>query len=507
MTYPRIAALRTVANFRAHCAALGLDLPCDETVLPAPTSPLAMPLAVALPCGTASAPNRFVVQPMEGWDGNEDGTPSELTTRRWCNFGRSGAGLVWGGEAAAVRADGRANPHQLLLTGATAAAIGGLRIALLEAARAAGHPLPVIGLQLTHSGRWARVREVTGIGSRIEAVPPDAVRADLPRSDAAPPRRGPLGVPAPRVAFRHPLLDGRAGVHDDGAVLSDHEVAALVRDFASAAWLAQEEGFDFIDVKHCHGYLLHEFLAARVRPGSYGGPVLAARMRLLDEIIAAVRARAPRLGIGVRLSIFDAVPHRAATADVEGRLGKGVPVGHEVPYPFGFGVDVTDPLSIDWTEPLALVRHLRDAGVRLLNVTAGSPYYVPHLQRPALFPPSDGYAPPEDPLAGVVRLLDAARRAKAAVPEMTVVSTGWTYLQEFIAHAAQACLRHEWFDAIGLGRMMLSYPELPADVLAGRPLDRKRLCRTFSECTSAPRQGRVSGCYPLDPLYRGLRRG
>jgi 2,4-dienoyl-CoA reductase-like NADH-dependent reductase (Old Yellow Enzyme family) len=142
--------------------------------------------------------------------------------------------------------------------------------------------------------------------------------------------------------------------------------------------------------------------------------------------------------------------------------------------------------------------------VRWLNVTAGSPYYVPHVQRPALFPPSDGYQPPEDPLVGVARLLDAARAVKAAAPEMIVVSSGWSYLQEFIPHVAQTCLRDGWFDAIGLGRLALSYPEFPADVLAGRTTDRRRLCRTFSDCTTAPRNGLVSGCYPLDPFYRAL---
>ncbi|MCK6555865.1 NADH:flavin oxidoreductase [Candidatus Binatia bacterium] len=496
MTFPRLAALRTVARFRARCAALGADLPCDDAAQSAPASPLAAPLAVALPGRTASAANRFVVQPMEGWDGTEDGLPSDLTRRRWGNFGRSGAGLIWGGEAVAVRADGRANPHQLLLNEATASAIGSLRKLVLATAREAGHPEPVIGLQLTHSGRWARVPQV-----RVACPGPEADLSD----GAGAPGRGPLGMPAPRVAFRHPLLDARVGVHDDTAVLSDDEVGILIGDFAAAARLAQEEGFDFVDIKHCHGYLLHEFLAARTRSGAYGGTRLGERTRLLHEIVGAVRTAAPRIGIAVRLSVFDAVPHRPAEVGAGGRLGPGVPVDYPAPYPFGFGVDVRQPTTIDWDEPLAVVGQLRAAGIRLLNVTAGSPYYVPHLQRPALFPPCDGYAPPEDPLVGVARLLDAARRVKVAAREMTVVSTGWTYLQEFIPHVAQACVREGWCDAVGLGRLVLSYPEMPADVLAGRPLDRKRLCRTFSDCTSAPRRGFVSGCYPLDPYYGNLR--
>jgi 2,4-dienoyl-CoA reductase-like NADH-dependent reductase (Old Yellow Enzyme family) len=275
-----------------------------------------------------------------------------------------------------------------------------------------------------------------------------------------------------------------------------------VSAFARAARLAQAEGFDFVDVKHCHGYLLHEVLAARAREGAYGGAALADRTRLLREIVAAVREAAPQLLVGVRLSIFDRVPHRPAPNSVGRGKGPGEPEPHGLPYVWGFGVDAAHPDATDWTEPLALVRSLPSLGVTLLNVTAGSPYYVPHIQRPAAFPPSDGYAPPEDPLAGVARLLDAARRAKEAARDLVVVASGLSYLQEFVPHVAQACVRAGWFDAAGLGRMALSYPQLPADVLAGRPLVRGRICRTFSDCTTAPRSGLVSGCYPLDPFYR-----
>lgn len=506
--YPRVASFRDAAALRARLTALGLELPCDDDVLAAFDSPLAEPLDVALPSGARRLANRFVIQPMEGWDGEPDGRPGELTVRRWRNSGRSGAALMWGGEAVAVRADGRANPRQLVLTDATAASLGALRGELVAAAResggvagresraalvAEGSPWtgaipgersdpsatsgratspsaePLVGLQLTHSGRWSR--------------PTDAGRA-------------------PRVAFRHPLLDVRSGVDSDEAVLDDREIDDLIRSFARAARLAREEGFEFVDVKHCHGYLLHEFLAARSRPGAYGGASLEARSRLAFAAIAAVRDAAPELAIGVRLSIFDALPHRPEDVDAAGRLGRGVPEPHDGPYDHAFGLDREHPENVDLAEPIAFVRRLVQAGVTWINVTAGSPYYVPHVQRPAAFPPSDGYAPPEDPLAGVVRLLRVARDLKAAVPEAVVVSSAWSYLQEYVPHVAQACVRAGWFDAVGLGRMVLSYPEFPRDALAGKPLDRKRLCRTFSDCTTAPRHGLVSGCYPLDPYYR-----
>jgi 2,4-dienoyl-CoA reductase-like NADH-dependent reductase (Old Yellow Enzyme family) len=463
--FPRVASLRSPAELRARLAELALELPCDEQVETGADSPLGRPLALGVgPGGTLRAANRFVVQPMEGWDGTRDGLPSELTERRWRRFGASGAGWVWGGEAVAVRSDGRANPHQLVLDERSAPAIARLREALLEEALRAGHPEPVVGLQLTHSGRWS--------------VPEPGRRR-------------------PRIAHRHPLLDRRVGVTSDDAVLSDCEVDELIGDFARAAALAASAGFAFVDLKHCHGYLLHEFLCARERKGRFGGPSLAERTRLATALVAAMREAAPSLRIGVRLSAVDGVPHH-----LDPRTRAGAPEPHARPWQYGFGVDPEDPSRIDLAEPIAFVRDLLGQGVGWINVTAASPYYAPHLQRPALFPPSDGYPPPEDPLAGVARLLHVARTVKAAVPDAVIVASGLSYLQEWIPHVTQACLRAGWFDAAGLGRMALAYPELPADVQAGRPLARKRLCRTFSDCTTAPRNGLVSGCYPLDPFYR-----
>jgi len=137
-----------------------------------------------------------------------------------------------------------------------------------------------------------------------------------------------------------------------------------------------------------------------------------------------------------------------------------------------------------------------------VNVSLGSPYYTPHLIRPAQYPPSDGYQPPEDPLVGVARHVAVTAELKRAVPDLTIVGSGYTYLQEWVPHVAQHVIRTGMADFVGLGRMMLPYPEMPADILAGRGLARKRICRTFSDCTTAPRKGLVSGCYPLDAFYK-----
>ncbi|MFO1078634.1 MAG: NADH:flavin oxidoreductase [Planctomycetota bacterium] len=460
MRFPSPGHFRTAAEFAAHLRAIDSGWEIDDAV--APDGALARAIRVA---GRA-LPNRFACHPMEGWDGTADGRPTELTLRRWRNFGRSGAALVWGGEAFAVQRDGRANERQLYLEPTAdvprslAALLAELRAGAAEQGLAAAQQL--VGLQLTHSGRFAR----------------------------------PDGPPAPLTAFVHPLLEAKYPAHRGAHVLGDGELEAIGENYVRAAQLAAAAGFDFVDVKCCHGYLLHELLAARSRPGPYGGD-LAGRTRLFERIVAGIRRACPGLAIGVRLSLADTVPFEKDPA-----TGRGRPMAASRPYELGFGVDAHDPLRFDFGEPFALLRRIRELGIELVNVTLGSPYYNPHLQRPAAYPPSDGYDPPDDPLRFVRVHLDAVRAAKAAAPELMLVGTGYTYLQEWLGHAAQHEVAAGHVDFVGLGRMLLSYPELPADLMAGRPLQKKRLCRTFSDCTTGPRNGMVSGCYPLDPFYR-----
>ncbi len=473
MSYARISQLRSVEAFASRLEELGLALPVEPRALSAADgSPLAEPIEVSgLRIG-----NRWCVQPMEGWDGTEGGQPSPDTRRRWRHFGESGAKLIWGGEAFAVRRDGRANPNQLYYSPENTEAMRALLAELRSAhAERFGPRAPedlVVGLQLTHSGRFCRPN-----------------RHDRPE---------------PRLAYHHPVLDAKLHIdpRDDSVVLSDAEVRALIEDYVRAARMAQAMGFQFVDVKACHGYLGHEFLSAYERPGPYGGS-FENRTRFLRDTIEAIRAECPGLVIGVRLSAFDFPPFQPDPAQsVAGKPGPGVPHPHPTPYP-GFGCNRLRPTEIDLDEPVALLRWLRDQyGVRLVNLTAGSPYYNPHIQRPAYYPPVDGYQPPEDPLVGCFRQIDVVRRIKEQLPELCVVGTAYTYFQEYLPHVAQGVVRSGWTDLVGIGRMVLSYWDLPAHVLAGSPLDPKRLCRTISDCTTAPRCGLRSGCYPLDPHYR-----
>jgi 2,4-dienoyl-CoA reductase-like NADH-dependent reductase (Old Yellow Enzyme family) len=458
--YARVASLKTAAALRAHLERTAIPLAFDDELLPAGRSPLAQSIDVA----GVRVGNRFCILPMEGWDGTRDGEPSELTRRRWRHFGISGAKLIWGGEAVAVRQDGRANPHQLLMTKDTQRSIASLRDELIASHRdrfgaQADNDL-YVGLQLTHSGRFAR------------------------------PER--FDRPAPLAGAPHPVLDRRSpgGVR----VLTDEELDRLVDDFVAGAKLALACGFQFVDVKACHGYLGHELLGARGRAGKYGGS-LENRTRFMRQVIAGIGAEAPGLQIAVRLSAFDTVPYRKR-AD-----GIGEPESPDSG-PYGFGI-VRDDDGLDEAleESRAVLRMLEALGVRWICVSGGSPYYNPHVQRPALFPPLDGYEPPEDPLRGVARQITATALLKRSFPGLAFVGSGYSYLQEWLPHTAQHAVRTGMTDLVGLGRMVLAYPDLPADVLAGRPLRRASICRTFSDCTTGPRLGLVSGCFPLDPFY------
>ena len=462
VTFPKVAQLKSPQALRERLAQLGSELPVDDTAL---SEQEGSPLAAGFQFGRHQVGNRWCIHPMEGWDGEFDGSPSELTLRRWRQFGMSGAKLIWGGEAAAVVAEGRANPRQLLATSDHAAGLKDLREQLVEAHRneyASADGL-VVGLQLTHSGRFCRPNS----HDRLE----------------------------PRIACHHPLLDARFGIaaDDDSVVWRDDELPLLIDHYVKAAHAAAQAGFDFVDIKACHGYLLHEFLSARTRPGPFGGD-FEGRTRLLFQIIQRILEEVPQLQIGVRLSAFDTI---AALSDAEEMDPSQLDL-------LSFGAYQMSTGTIRWDEPLELIRLLVEKGVTAINVSAGSPYYSPHIQRPAAFPPSDGYPTPEDPLKSAARQLDAARRCKQAAGAATVVATGFTYFQELLPHVAQACVRDKWFDVAGIGRMVLAYPRLPADLLSGKPLARKSICRTFSDCTTGPRHNMVSGCYPLDPFYRSL---
>ncbi|HEV8070436.1 MAG TPA: NADH:flavin oxidoreductase [Planctomycetaceae bacterium] len=425
--------------------------------------------------------NRLGVQPMEGCDGTHDGRPDELTFRRYVRFGGGGAKLIWG-EATAISDEGRANPRQLWLCDHTAAAIEDMLARCRQAHRDAfgSDAYLVVGLQLTHSGRYGYRR-------------PLLVSHD--------PLRDPL------------TLDKATGRPIDASyrLLSDDALKRIADEYVAAAHLAAKVGVDFIDIKQCHGYLLSELLAARNRPGRFGGS-LENRTRFVRQIVARIRDEVPSLIIATRFNAYDGIPYRLAA---DGTVGEPVP--HDVPLQNAFGTDAQDHRIEDLREPVQLVLWLREAGVSLFNVTAGIPYTNPHVVRPADYPPIDGYEPPEHPLLGVLRHFRLARAIQAAVPDVPVVGSGYSWLQEFAMQAAAANVAEGGVAMVGMGRATLAQPDFARNLQQQGRLDHQQTCRTFSYCTNLMRSRNhpagqyPTGCPPFDkevygPLWKEIER-
>ncbi len=461
--YKRIAQLKTASDLRDYLNSIQVKLEFDDALLPGQQSPYNN--SFQLKSGRKIG-NRFCILPMEGWDGTPEGRPSEYTKRRWKNFAISGAKLLWGCEAVAVCRSGRANPNQLLIEESNLDEYKELYNDILINHREKFGTTDdlLVGLQLTHSGRFCRPNHQ----KKME----------------------------PKILYLHPVLNKKFGLPQDYPIMQDEEIDILIGDFVKAAVLAQRAGFHFVDIKHCHGYLGHEFLSSRTREGKYGGS-FENRTRFLTSIVSGIRAEAPGLEIGVRLSAFDWIPF------MPGDEHLGVPEKFDGNYPFAFGGDVSG-VGEDLKETYQFLHLLQSLDIQLVCITAGSPYYNPHIQRPALFPPSDGYHPPEDPLVGVARQLQVTAQIKKDFPDLAIVGSAYSYLQEWLPHVGQNILRNAMADFVGLGRMVLSYPEMPVDILNNHVIKRDKLCRTFSDCTTAPRNGMISGCFPLDPFYKDL---
>jgi 2,4-dienoyl-CoA reductase-like NADH-dependent reductase (Old Yellow Enzyme family) len=431
------------------------------------------PLRAPFELGGRRVGNRLAIHPMEGCDGTPDGAPDALTFRRYDRFGAGGAKLIWG-EAAAVVPEGRANTRQLLAAETHAAGLA----RLVERCRAAHRDAwgddgdLLIGLQLTHSGRYS--------------------------------------VNGPVLAQHDPLLDPRTVVNKttgaaagpDTPLISDDALDRLQDAYVRAARLAFRVGFDFVDLKQCHRYLLNELLAARTRPGKYGGP-FEHRTRFIRELVGRVRAECPGGVIATRLNVYDGIPYR------RGDDGTGVPCPYDLPLRSCWGTRDDDPFAPDLAEPIALVGLLRDAGVSLVSVSMGNPYGSPHLVRPFEYAPVDGYQTPEHPLNGVDRHFRLTAEVQAAYPGLAVVGSGYSWLQAFLFQAGAANVRDGRAAFVGVGRGSLSQPDFGRHVLLGEPLDPKRTCRTFSYCTALMRSKHnalgqfATGCPPFDKAVYG----
>lgn len=464
---------KTSQDLAAHAAAMELEIALEPDL-----GVLFKPIEIA----GRRVGNRLAILPMEGCDAQFDGAPGALTFRRFERFGAGGAKLIWG-EACAVVPEGRANPRQLWAndarTGEFARLVATTRLAHRSANGDDGDLL--IGLQLTHSGRYSFER--------------------------------------PILATHDPLLDPRtiidrksgalAGPH--APLISDAQLDRLQDHYVQAARLAQKAGFDFVDLKQCHRYLLNELLGARARPGKYGGS-LENRTRFIRELVARLRGECPSLAIATRLNVFDGVPFEKG-ANGLGEANRARPPQHAA---FGAGAD--DAGGEDLEEPLWLIRMLVDLGVSLVCVTVGNPYASPHLLRPFEYAPPDGYEPPEHPLLGVDRHFRLTAGVQRAVPALPVVGSGYSWLQAYAFQAGAANVAAGRTSLVGIGRGALSQPDFARRLAAGEPLDRKRICRTFSLCTALMRSKHnddgqfPAGCPPFDkevygPIWDAAKKG
>jgi NADPH2 dehydrogenase len=415
--------------------------------------------------GRHTAGNRLAIHPMEGCDGNLDGTPGPLTFRRWRRFAEGGASLLWG-EATAVLPEARANTRQLLISPETAPAL----MRLLDETRAARRARFgsdgefLVGMQLTHSGRWSH--------------------------------------DAPIIAHRAPVLDAIRG--GGAQLLSDAALERLEDQFVDAATLARDAGFDFVDVKQCHTYLLNELLGARSREGRYGGSY-ENRTRFVRNVFAKIRAKVgDTVMLATRMNVFDGIPYRPSDE------GIGAPVAVERPYLDAWGTAANQPTEPDLTEPLRLVADLRQLGLALVNVSIGSPYYNPHIGRPFEKAPVGGYHPPEHPLDGVERHVRLTAAVQGANPDLPVIGTGYSWLRHFALHAGEASVAAGGVTMVGLGRGALAYPDFAIDALERGGMQRDKSCIGVSYCTALMRakhneMGQYeTGCVPRDRMYAGV---
>jgi 2,4-dienoyl-CoA reductase-like NADH-dependent reductase (Old Yellow Enzyme family) len=378
---------------------------------------------------------------MEGFDGDLGGNPSELTSRRYRRFAGGGCGLIWF-EATAVVEEGRSNPHQLCLTPGTAA---GFTRLVAETRRCASEALgpdhdPLLVLQLTHSGRWSK---------------PDGSRR-------------------PVIARHFDVLDEMVDIDEDYPVVTDEELDRLQEVFVSAARLASEVGFDGVDVKACHGYLVSELLGSFTRKGRYGGS-LENRTRFLLETIRRIRSEVQGIFVTSRLNAFDGLP-----------------------FPFGFGVSRKNPDEPDLGEPMEVLGKARALGAPMVNITMGVPYCKPHLGRPFNRAVPGSPSAPEHPLVGISRFQTITQALQRAHPDLPLIGTGYSWLRHFFPYVAAGAVAEGGVSLVGLGRMAFAYPDFARDLAELGELDPRKVCVGCSGCSELMRAGGPSGCVVRD---------
>ncbi len=405
-------------------------------------------LGQELKVGSKTIHNRLACQAMEGCDGTPGGSPDELTIRRYDRFAKGGAGVIWF-EATAVMPEARANPRQLYIHDGNLDDFKRQVERIKETAMKENGYEPVVIMQATHSGRYSK----------------------------------PEGKPAPLIAYNNPIFEKDNPISADRIVTDDY-IDLVKEKLIYGAILAEKAGFDGVDIKACHRYLNSELLSAYNRPGKYGGS-LENRTRLLREGIAgAMESCGKDFIVSSRMNVYDGFPQ-----------------------PYGFGVRNDGTIDFDPTEPIWLLKQLRDLGVELLNITMGNPYFNPHVNRPFAM---GGYTIEEHPLEGVARMLKGIATLKKEVPEIKIISSALSYLGVAAPNVVAAFVEQGGFDIGGFGRTIFAYPDFAKDILTKGEMDKNKICICCSKCTEIMRSpGGTPGCVIRDreiylPLHQKL---
>ena len=405
-------------------------------------------LSQELKVGSKTIHNRLACQAMEGCDGTPGGSPDELTIRRYDRFAKGGAGVIWF-EATAVLPEARANPRQLYIHDGNLDDFKRQVERIKETAMKENGYEPVVIMQATHSGRYSK----------------------------------PEGKPAPLIAYNNPIFEKDNPI-SAGRIVTDDYIDLVKEKLIYGAILAEKAGFDGVDIKACHRYLNSELLSAYNRPGKYGGS-LENRTRLLREGIAgAMESCGKDFIVSSRMNVYDGFPQ-----------------------PYGFGVRNDGTIDFDPTEPIWLLKQLRDLGVELLNITMGNPYFNPHVNRPFAM---GGYTIEEHPLEGVARMLKGIATLKKEVPEIKIISSALSYLGVAAPNVVAAFVEQGGFDIGGFGRTIFAYPDFAKDILTKGEMDKNKICICCSKCTEIMRSpGGTPGCVIRDreiylPLHQKL---
>lgn len=423
-------------ELRKYCKDNGYEIPFSKDL-----SLLGKELKVSTRAGEKVLKNRLVTHPMEGFDGETNGAPGELTRRRYHRFASSGAALIWS-EAISIVPEGRTSDHQLFIADHNLDQFKSLMAEIREISDA-----PVMA-QLTHSGRFSKNSSTPHPIFATRSLPFEAIRP------------GDKDIP----------------------VVTDDYLDRLPEIYAKAAKLAVEAGFDGIDIKACHQYLLNEVLSAHTREGKYGGS-FENRSRLMLDVTDAICSVVPKdIILGSRLSLSDMIE-----------------------YPYGFAVTKEKPTTPDLTETKMLVEKLHEKGVSVIDMTMGSPYFKPHVNRPYN---KGGYIPPEHPLFGLERLITGAAEIQKAFPDIAMIGTGYSYLRQFAPYVAAGAIETGNTSMVGFGRMAFAYEGFAKDMISGN-IDPNKCCLACSKCVELKVAAYPTGCPIRDqevylPLYRDL---